>query len=250
MVYDLLTTAPRNLKDAIDWLMAIKGTDSIDALGAAVHKVLEEHPVGFKLLPSIGNMKYITKRFLEQDELKGQWFVKELLKRFNTRMAKDPKQLSKTLEYIRESDYQNIVQAKPIGPEDVTSNVRKIVDGCEKFLDDLKNPDKYISTYSSKATWDASCSKYPEGCAKVLVGIAPMLYAGLRYLRFASNAETGVWQIVNAKERLGNMLKVVGYKESECRAGMSGSDILQALSSVDDSLLYTIYDLAGFWAFY
>ncbi|GBE60372.1 hypothetical protein, conserved [Babesia ovata] len=106
---------------------------------------------------------------------------------------------------------------------------------------------KYLS---SKATWEASCSKKPEACAAVLAGIAPMLFGGLRTLRRASTEALASWVNINAKERLRDVLKAVGYEEPGCRAGMSGSDIRKALSAVDIRILDTIYDLAGFWAFY
>ncbi|GBE61324.1 hypothetical protein, conserved [Babesia ovata] len=250
MVYNLLTTAPHNLKDAIDWLMAIKGTDSVDALGEAVHKVLSELPVGFKLLPSIDNMKRITKRFLEQDEIKDQWLVGDLLQRYDTRMTKDPEHIARALERGHKSDCHNIVETRGLKPEDVTTYVRKIVDGCENFLEHVKNPDTYVSTYSENATWDASCSKYPEGCAKVLIGTAPILYAGLQSLWNASTPGLMTWTPFSHEKHLRKVLKAVGYKEPEYRANIGPSDVRNALSGLDGRVLYTIYDIAGFWGYY
>ncbi|GBE60485.1 hypothetical protein, conserved [Babesia ovata] len=149
MVYTSLTTAPDNLKEAIDWLMAVKGTDPVHnlmALGVAVHQVLSEHPVGFKMYPSIENIKLFTKRFLEQEALKDQSFVKKLLERFNKRMKKEPSPIATFFGLAHQSDYENVVQTKGRGPYDITRDVRRIVDGCEDFLNSVKSTDKYRST--------------------------------------------------------------------------------------------------------
>ncbi|GBE61042.1 hypothetical protein, conserved [Babesia ovata] len=253
MVYFSLTDAPRNLKESIDWLMALRGADAetnLKALGSAVYDLLADKPVGFTEVPALENVKRISKEFLEQEELKNEPFVKGLLWRFNNRMKKNYYKYFRFVFHIDKSDYENVVRTRGTVPEKIAENLGKVVHGTETFLDDIKNPDKYRSAYSSEATWDNSCSAKPEACAVVFVGIAPMLCAGLRSLRKTSNNASATWSNRYAKKHFGEVMKAVGYKEPECRAKLSGSDVRKALSNVDIRVLEIIYDLAGFWAFY
>ncbi|GBE58548.1 hypothetical protein, conserved [Babesia ovata] len=254
MVYSSLTEAPRNLKEGIDWLMALKGTDDengLKAMSAALYDFLAQQPVGKMELPALEEVKLISKEFLEQKELKYQPFVEDLLGRFNKPMNKNLSGCAKYLDNSDESDHENVVKSRGVKPKDIAKNIVKVVDGCAQFLEKIKNPGQYESAYSSEATWDTSCSKDPEACVVILVGIAPMLYAGLRSLRIASNT-TPLSRLGchNKKIKLVSVLKALGYEEAERRAKMSGSDVFKALKSVSHEMLVTLYDIAGFWAFY
>ncbi|GBE61017.1 hypothetical protein, conserved [Babesia ovata] len=253
MVYDLLTTAPRNLKEGIDWLMALKGTDAennLKAMGAAVYDFLADKPVGKMKVRALEDVKVITKEFLEKQELRGRWFVKKILRKINEPIGKTRKELDKHFRRIEEYDYKNIVMANHLTAEKITQKLGKVVDCCEKFLEKIKSPDEYKSAYSSGATWDASCAEDPEACAVVLVGIAPMLYAGIRSVWEESKAGSGILSIYGEGKPMGNVLKAMGYEEPQYRAGMGASYVLRALGGVKVRVLGILYDIAGFWAFY
>ncbi|GBE58638.1 hypothetical protein, conserved [Babesia ovata] len=251
MVYDSLTEAPHNLKEGIDWLVALKGTDAernLKAMSAALHKFLADKPVGKMEVPALEDIKKSTKEFIGQQSVKDLWPASELLGRFSKRMNKSIH--FKFFGTVDESDYKNVVKSRGLKPEDIAANLAKAVDGCEKFLEKIKSADQYKSAYSSEATWEASCAKDPEACAVVLVGIAPMLYTGLRSLRFASHASRFNWVPFSKKINLGSVLEALGYKGAERRANMSGSYVFEALENVKLKMLITLYDLSGFWAFY
>ncbi|GBE59612.1 hypothetical protein, conserved [Babesia ovata] len=253
MAYNSLTEAPHNLKEGIDWLMAVKGTDAeknLKAVGEAIHHLLKRHPVGLTVLPSLENVKYFSQRFMKKQEFRDLPFVKELLERYKAPMNKNPKRLPTISMGKNESDYKNVVRAWGLTAKKVADKVSRAVDACEKFLEDVKLPDQYKSAYSSEATWDASCAQDPEACAVVFVGIAPMLYAGLRSLKEASKAATAYVADPMEETRLRDVLKSAGYKEPECSERMTGSDIHKALSGVHKDVLDIIYNFAGFWAFY
>ncbi|GBE58906.1 hypothetical protein, conserved [Babesia ovata] len=253
MVYSSLTDIPRNLKEGIDWLIALRGTDAeknLKALGEALYKFLADKPVGKRELPALENVKLISKKFLEKPELKDMWPASELLGRFNKPMNKNFVGLAKCFNNADESDYKNVVKARRLTPKTIAEKLGKIVAGCEKLLESVKNPEQYYSSYTSEATWEASCAENPEACAVVLVGIAPMLYTGLRSLREESKVGTGVLPLSGKGKPMGKVLKAVGYKESEYRAGMTGLSIRNALKGLTLEVLDTIYDLCGFWAFY
>ncbi|GBE62456.1 hypothetical protein, conserved [Babesia ovata] len=253
-VYTSLTEAPQNLKEAIDWLIALKGTDpekNFKAMGAALHKFLADKPVGFTEVPALEKVKSISKEFMEKRELKEQPFVRQLLRRFNKKRNENITLLDRWFESIAESDYANVVEARGVTAKTIGEKLSKAVDGCEKFLENIKNPDQYESAYSPEATWEASCSKDPEACAVILVGIAPMLYTGLRSLKHASaDGLNRVWLASYGELQLGEVMKAVGYKQPECGASMSRSDVFKALQSVKYDMLTIFYDLSGFWAFY
>ncbi|GBE60157.1 hypothetical protein, conserved [Babesia ovata] len=252
MVYTSLTEAPRNLKEGIDWLIALKGTSkfNMQVLGHAIYNFLVDKPVGTLLIPSLENVKRLSKEFLEQNELKDLPYVEDLLSKFQKSMHIKSSGAATPSGLAPKSDYENIVQAKGIKPEEIAKNVGTVVDACEKFLDDIKNPYLYKSSYSPEATWDASCAKNPETCAVILVGIAPMLYVGLHSLSDANSPALLGRRLPNSRNRLGVLLTAAGYKRPHCRAGMKVSDVREALQSVSSKMLVTLYDLAGFWAFY
>ncbi|GBE59915.1 hypothetical protein, conserved [Babesia ovata] len=253
MVYNSLTEVPRNLKECIDWLIALKGDDAennLKAMGKALYGLLADKLVGFTEVPALEKVKHVSEVFLRRQGIRDQPFVKELLQRFNKPMDKSPKKIGNVIKGVEESDYKNVVKARGTKPEAIAKNLGKVVDAYEKFLDDIKAPDQYESAYSSEATWEASCSKEPEACVVILVGIAPMLYASVRPLKDVGKFAT-VYAVDPMEEnRVGSVLEAVGYKEPECRAGTSGSDVLKVSRGVDKDVLDIIYDFAAFWAFY
>ncbi|GBE61842.1 hypothetical protein, conserved [Babesia ovata] len=252
MVHNSLKEVPRNLKEAIDWLIALKGDDfpyHMEAMGAAVYDLLEDKPVGYTKVPALEEVKLITKKFMEQEGLKDWWPVKRLLGRFSKRMSKTGV-FARRGKNDAQSEFENIVQTQRIDPEAMAAKVAEVVYYSEKFLDKIKTPDKYIPTYSSEATWDASCAEDPEACAAILVGIAPMLYAGLYSLWDAT--VTRGWNESNdvVENRVRGVLKAVGFEEPQCRANMGILDVVRAFKGVDERIFTILYDLAGFWAFY
>ncbi|GBE59049.1 hypothetical protein, conserved [Babesia ovata] len=253
MVYNSLIDAPRNLKEGIDWLIALKGTNaakSLTAMGAAIHKFLADKPAGFTEVPALEKIKSISKKFLEQDGMKYEWCVERLLGRFKEPMKKQPSLFDKWFGIIAESDYENVVQKHGVDTGAMTANLTQVVDNCEKFLGGIKDADQYKSAYSSEATWEASCAKNPEACAVVLVGVAPILYTGLRSLWAATESATKRWPPYYAKQRLANILQASGYVEPEFYGSVSGSDLLNVFKGMDVEIFTTLYDFAGYWAFY
>ncbi|CDR97144.1 hypothetical protein BBBOND_0310470 [Babesia bigemina] len=253
MVYTSLTEAPHNLKEAIDWLMAVKGTDgenNLKALGKAVYDVLADKPIGKAELPALEKVKPIAKKFLEHKDLKGQWFVRMLMDRYNRPLNRFTNRVVKSMIYITDSDYKDAIKGQRLTAGNIGKKIGEVVDGCGKLLDGVKNHDKYKSAYSSEATWDASCSKDPEACAVVLVGIAPVLFVGLRSLFDAVPGRIFGVARPKAKGNSEKILTAVGYELPQRRSEILGAELLNALEGVSTEVLTTIYDLAGFWAFY
>ncbi|CDR95843.1 hypothetical protein BBBOND_0209960 [Babesia bigemina] len=255
MVYTSLTEAPHNLKEAIDWLVALKGDDAeknLGAMGAAIHKFLADKPVGFTKVPNLEEVKLITKEFLKNPALKELWPTKQVLRRFNEVIFEAPKALHRWFGDVYDSDYKNVIQTKGLTPETIAKQLSKAVDGCEKFLEDVKHPEQYESAYSSEATWEKSCSEKPEACAVVLVGIAPMLYAGLRSMKVACKVARlpQKVKIYVPSSSVGSVLLAAGYQEKQWPTAMTPLYVAKALKGVTYQVLVTFYDLAGFWAFY
>ncbi|GBE62674.1 hypothetical protein, conserved [Babesia ovata] len=239
MVYTSLTEAPRNLKEAIDWLMALKGTDpstNLKAMGAALYDFLVQQPVVPRRLPALEDLKRISKRFMGQKELRDHPSVSLILGRFNNPVDRKPGVFAKTMGS---------------NPEKVADNIGKFVYGTGKLLHDIRHPKHYKSAYSSEATWAKSCSKNPETCAVIFVGIAPMLYTGLLSLRDETSAVDSIFVDFNSvQKRIRNVLNALGYADQQRRHVMRPSDILKALSDMDKDLLAILHNLAGVLAFY
>ncbi|CDR98058.1 hypothetical protein BBBOND_0405420 [Babesia bigemina] len=253
MVYNSLTNVPRNFKEAADWLLALKGDDvkNLEAIGEAVYKFLVDKPVGRIHLPALEKVKRISKDFLEQRELRNYWFVEELLKRYNDRISKTPGALAKCFRVVDDCDYKNVVKSKGITAAAIAEKLDRIVNGTEILLDSVKIPDEYKSAYSSEATWESSCAKDPEACATIFVGIAPMLYAGVRCLHTATIAALlRLVPVTKYEYGLEKTMKALGYVEPESRTDMNMLEVDAALRDLYTSGVLTLCDLAGFWAFY
>ncbi|CDR97340.1 hypothetical protein BBBOND_0312430 [Babesia bigemina] len=250
MVYNSLTEAPHNLKEGIDWLIAVKGTaakSNLAAMGAAVHKFLVDKPVGHTVVPALEVVKLNVKDFMDQNELKNMPYVKELRSRYSSPVRKYGTPFF--IHRADESIYKNIVKTRKMRPDIITNKVTDVVYGCEKFLNTIKVDNKYESAYSSEATWEKSCSEKPEDCAAVFVGIAPMLCAGLRSLRIASDSGS-LSCLGKSKTNVGNILSALGYNDPKCIYNSNASYVYNALKNLRLRMFLTLYDLSGFWAFY
>ncbi|CDR96515.1 hypothetical protein BBBOND_0304190 [Babesia bigemina] len=252
MVADSLTQFPHDLKEGIDWLIALKGTDpenNLKAMGAALYDFLADKPDGTMRMPALEEVKHITREFLEKPEIKYQPFVRGLISRLNEPVDQSTKKSFKGLSMVPKSAYETIIKSRGANPKAIAEKLGKVVDGCENFLKRIAVPDQYKCAYSSKATWAESCAKDPEACAVVLVGIAPMLYSGLRSLQIVSRDAFRQGPNSEASERMEEVLEAVGYKEAEYQSE-KGRPIYKALSGVDLGIFTVLYDVARYWALY
>ncbi|GBE61638.1 hypothetical protein, conserved [Babesia ovata] len=249
MAYNSLTEAPHDLKEGIDWLMALKGADAgknLAAMGVAVHDLLADGPVASGVLPALESVRRISKEFVEQPELKDMWPTNELVEMFNRSINRKLGNNSTLLRGIDDNDKKDI-EARDFIAETIANDLGDVLQTTEKFLGDIKDPAHYMPAYSSEATWDASCAKDPEACAVVLVGIAPMLYAGVFTLWTVINGDFFIDETPVGVEDLGNVMKALGFVEPEYRTSQSRRNLLHALRGMHKTLLATMYDLSGFW---
>ncbi|GBE61304.1 hypothetical protein, conserved [Babesia ovata] len=231
MVYNSLTEAPRNLKEGMDWFLALKGTDAeanLKAMGAALYDLLADTPVGFKEVPALEKVKPISKKFLEKGELKDYSHVKDLLKRYEQPMNKTDWLWYKRHTSYHPSDYINIIGFFRLNPEKIA---KKLGDVLESDVGGIM-------------------FEKPEACAAVLAGIAPMLYAGLQSLLDADKSAEKKGPGSKAATHLGEIMKAIGYVKPECRQDLTAPDVHKALRGVDKHVVYTLYDISGMWAFY
>ncbi|CDR97894.1 hypothetical protein BBBOND_0403820 [Babesia bigemina] len=254
MVFNSLTEAPHNLKEGIDWLIAVKGTDAgknIAALGDAVHKLLADKPVGYTDVPALEKVKRISKEFLEQPELVEKWPANNVLVKFNKPIDRKPQFFQKLFRSVDKCDYTNVVKETPLSASTITQKLGKAVNGFEKFLGKITSAEQYESAYSSEATWEKSCSEKPEDCAAVFVGIAPMLWAGIRTLDDASYPGDFSWLgLGNKKNVSAKLLSALGFKDAGCLSNTTAPNVSSAVAIVKNNGLQTFHDLSGFWAFY
>ncbi|CDR95660.1 hypothetical protein BBBOND_0208140 [Babesia bigemina] len=253
MVYQSLTDVPQNLKEGIDWLIALKGDDPqhfLQAMGTALHELLSSYPAGLTRLPALEKIKPTTKKFLQQKELQDQPFVEILLERFHKPLKRDFTTVPMCDGHIVESTNTNVVVARRVTPRSIAKSIGEVVDVAEKFLEGIKETDGYVSVYGEDATWIDSCLEDPEACAVVFVGIAPMLYAGLRTLRKVSAAAVKQGPDSDAAKHLGPIIKALGFDDGVCRDDLSAPAIRNALRGINPRILTIIYDIAGFLAFY
>ncbi|CDR95631.1 hypothetical protein BBBOND_0207850 [Babesia bigemina] len=237
MAHNSLTDAPRNFREGIDWLLALKGRypdESLKGMGEAVYQLFKSDNVSVEASTALQNVHDICKTFLDKEGLNEQFFVKEFLHRLARPMNKKPGALDESPE---------------VSASSVTKDLVHVVGRCEKFLKKSKLYKQYPDAYTRSATWNSSCAQNPEACAVVLVGIAPMLYTGLRSLQVASAGALEDESDSAAKERMGEVLKAVGFDDSECPASNRNAPVHRALRRVDERVFTILHNLAGFWVF-
>ncbi|GBE60843.1 hypothetical protein, conserved [Babesia ovata] len=133
MVYDSLTEAPRNVKECIDWLIALKGKDgekNLKALGDAIHKFLADKPVGKMKVAALEKIKNISKKFLKKPCLKKLRHVKVILRKFSKSLHKNPDKRYKRPFHFQPIDNENIIQTKGLTAGTIAEDLGDVLSGC------------------------------------------------------------------------------------------------------------------------
>ncbi|GBE60334.1 hypothetical protein, conserved [Babesia ovata] len=223
MVYNSLTDTPHNLKEGLDWLMALKGVDAtnnLKAVGEAIYNLLQSRAVDTTAFEAV-----------KEGEIEDQ---------------KSVQNMRGTFIGNKNAGSSGLATSKRLTAGAIAERLGKLVDGCEQFLDSTTAHERYVSAYSSEATWESSCAQDPEACAATLLGIAPMLYTGLQGLRWVSQCASYGGSNSQAAMRMPGMLEALGYNKEEGRSYLTGSYVAWSLRGVDRDTLSILYDLAGF----
>ncbi|CDR95001.1 hypothetical protein BBBOND_0201580 [Babesia bigemina] len=252
VVYNSLAHVPRNFKECIDWLMAVRGDDgmkNLKVLEAALYDFYAHMSGRFTEVSDLDKVIRVSREFLEQEKLKKRRSVKRILIKLNDRLRKTPDQLAKRIGSAHDTKNEKYLQKKGLTADTIAENLCYVVDACAKFLGRIKNRSHYKSAYSPQATWDASFSAHPETGVVIFVGIAPMLCASISSLNAAVFAAMLRFPPFIAYKRMQEMIEALGYVEPQRRAGMTASYVGDALDGFEETIDF-IFDLAGFWAFY
>ncbi|CDR94347.1 hypothetical protein BBBOND_0106560 [Babesia bigemina] len=145
VVYNSLIYVPRNFKEAIDWLIAVRGDDAegnLAALGAAIYDLYVHMSGRSTEWSNLDKAIRFSIDFLEQEKLKKHLYVKMILFLLDERLRVTPNILTTT----------------------VVSE------------DDTKNENHYKSAYSPQATWDPLFSAHPKTSALMLELIQALGY--------------------------------------------------------------------------
>ncbi|CDR94509.1 hypothetical protein BBBOND_0108070 [Babesia bigemina] len=253
VVYNSLIYVPRNFKEAVDWLIAVRGDDGmkhLKALGAALYDFYAHMSGRFTEVSDLDKVIRVSREFLEQEKLKKRRSVKRILIKLNDRLRKTPDQLAKDIGSADDTEKEKYLQTKGLTADTIAEKLCCVVDACAEFLGRIKNRSHYKSAYSPQATSDASFSAHPETGVVIFVGIAPMLCASILALEMASFRAVLRLPPFIAYKRMQELIQALGYVEPECRAGMTASYVVDALGDFESETTDFIYRLAGFWAFY
>ncbi|CDR94099.1 hypothetical protein BBBOND_0104080 [Babesia bigemina] len=251
-VYKSLIYVPRNFKEAVDWLIAVRGDDgmkNLKALGAALYDFYAHMSGRFTEVSDLDKVIRVSREFLEQEKLKKRRSVKRILIKLNDRLRKTPDQLAKDTGSADDTENEKYLQKKGLTADTIAEKLCCVVDACAEFLGRIKNRSHYKSAYSPQATWDASFSAHPETGVVIFVGIAPMLCASISSLNAAVFAAMLRFPPFIAYKRMQELIQALGYVEPECRAGMTASYVGDALEGFEETIIF-LYELAGFWIFY
>ncbi|GIX65038.1 uncharacterized protein BcabD6B2_44730 [Babesia caballi] len=252
MGYPTLTVVPSNLKEAIDWLDAVKNNGDpadIISLGAAVHDLLYRYPSEPGKLAFVEEVKAIVKKFFEKPELVELEPIHSVLQRYYNSHCDDQGGWSYFFWSSKPNEPTNVVVDQCLTTDDVTEVIDSLACRIEDFTSRLKPSGNDVSAYDSTANWADSCDADERLCAEIFVGIAPLYYAGLRALAAICKTAHHVAGPIGVEgNKLGALLSHMGFTVSSSDTDTRGEDICKSLALPKETL-NDVYDLAGFYAF-
>ncbi|GIX62570.1 uncharacterized protein BcabD6B2_20050 [Babesia caballi] len=210
-----LTEAPKNLKEAIDWVIQIKG--HAQDLAKELKKLLKHDgsEVAMRVLESyrLASQSVIEK--LTPQKEKFHFAVPHaILNKLGQGLDPFP---SGSAAISREEAEKWVSKVQGNTSEML---IKDLAEGLKMFVDQpngiLQNPN--ISAYPETSMWpDSSADK--KTCALIFLGIGPMLFYGLTYLYWWCESQ-GDWkrlqfQNSGSTNSLSAYLDAMGFKDSE-----------------------------------
>ncbi|GIX65016.1 variant erythrocyte surface antigen-1 family protein [Babesia caballi] len=242
-----LTDPPKDLKEAIDWVIKIKNDDNnaIRDLAKELEELLKHDgsEVAFRVK---GVYEGICKNFCPgcENGFTPARIIKYYLKNLET------------LEPVKGSggdDDKKILKRLKDGSTELKTSITKLPENFKAFLgcndSDLKKftgdgiIDKSGSSYTpayQSAEWKPSEA---QDCAAILLGIMPVVYIGLTYLYWqcapvATNSSDKLWQKQNLngsgcdQGSLKQYMEALGYTENDLNTSKNGGNIVTLMDSM------------------
>ncbi|GIX61586.1 variant erythrocyte surface antigen-1 family protein [Babesia caballi] len=251
-----LTQPPKDLKEAIDWVIQIKNDINTEDLAKALEELLKRDgsEVAMKVLESY--------RLASQSAIDKLVDANSKMKNLNDRFYFTYTALNKLSEGLKPFNPQSDANISPKDVENVKAWVSS-VDGnnlqkrIETFADGLKtfqngiiqNPSN--SAYSN-LDWSSLTDSDKRERAAILLGIMPVVYIGLTYLYWQCSGPN-VWQHQKLdgsggsgsdQGSLKQYIAALGYGKTDLNNSKRGQDIATQLKSAFSKELEKAYNTA------
>ncbi|GIX62995.1 variant erythrocyte surface antigen-1 family protein [Babesia caballi] len=245
-----LTEPPKNLKEAIDWVIQIKKDDVINDIAKALQELLKEDgsEVAMNVLK---NYRHVSESVIKGLDAANENL--ENIKKFNftyTALNKLSQGLKPFVTGSQANISANAVDNVGAWVSKVQENSLKniiptLATGLETFKKGiLQNSND--STYKSDAEWSSLTPNDKRDCAVILLGIMPVVYIGLTYFYWQCEG-TGGWpdQSLSGSSgdhgNLKNFMAALGYQSNQL-ANKNGSTIVSSImNSMFSNELRTAY---------
>ncbi|CDR96514.1 hypothetical protein, conserved [Babesia bigemina] len=284
MVYNSLVTAPSDMKEAIDWMAAVKATGGAHSLAEAVAHLFHVGSKGGYDLGLIEEVRHHVKLFLQKPGLKEHAASRQIIKKIvetcikfirttdddnaeeekakskrrlrRKHRKKSRKKQSEADEKLAEDHKKyEVAPDKPpvyiISSKLTEDEIKKgVQDSLEKFdtlLKKIRKGQTYVPTYSTAAEWERCCAPDPLICAQIFVGIAPLLYATSRMLRYVTTFTSGIYKIADESKKLGQFFRLAGYNvESDINARKTVDIFRFNVNFITEDFAMRLNELSGF----
>ncbi|GIX61122.1 variant erythrocyte surface antigen-1 family protein [Babesia caballi] len=232
-----LTDLPKDLKEAIDWVLRVSELAKINDLAAALEKLLKRDGSDAAVRVK-GLYGEIIKKFcINFDNNDGR--PSPVLKYY----LKNLEKLGPVKRPDDETNDETFLKKFKDGSTGLKTSITKLPDSLKKFLGRngssdqgiIKQNSRYTSDYQN-ADWK---SEKASDYAVILLAIAPMLLLGLGYLhsKCKDTANKG-WKDIKIKDsqitRLGQFLVDMGFPETVLNSDKQGSHIFSQLSGFSE----------------
>ncbi|GIX64712.1 variant erythrocyte surface antigen-1 family protein [Babesia caballi] len=247
-----LTQQPKNLKEAIDWVIKIKKLSAIDKLAEALEKLLK-HDGSEVAVKVLENYRHISESVIKE------------LADANQKM-KTPKDRFH-FTYTALDNLSHGLNPFPSGSAAISreeaekwvssvdgSNLQKLIKtfagGLESFKSSILQGSNN-SAYNSAPSWKTLTDSDKRERAAILLGIMPVVYIGLTYLYWQcapvqGSPDKDLWAQKNLSQNndITKYMVAFGHAENDLNTSNNGGTIAAQLQSAFSSELQTAYDSA------
>ncbi|GIX61156.1 variant erythrocyte surface antigen-1 family protein [Babesia caballi] len=271
----ILTDPPKNLKEAIDWVLRVSGMDSVQkddsegqeaikGLAKELIKLLNSDPkdVADGVLRVMGkSITALADKLGKETEQVSAWKDHVQRKPFKVLEAY-LRTFNENLENVR--DYGSRVSEEQLGKlkrwliGEPSGAITQLADGLKTFIgwqsgqvgsNGIGKQSSYKSPYNkSEATWNALKNKDTDkvNCALIFLGIAPMLFYGLTYLYWWCEGQDG-WSgqnFTNGSSTLSKFMTTIGFENKYLNDSQSTGQKVAGVLKTAFAEFHTEYEAA------
>ncbi|GBE60774.1 hypothetical protein, conserved [Babesia ovata] len=242
-VHFSLLEAPSNLKESLDWIVAVRRCSAIPMLEKATYTLLLH---GTPVLPETASMKEgdMSTNVCSEDTKTNCQDIDAESKTItgSTHVADYDVLIKPTLwiENLVMKLYFMDVSAREVKRSDLYRCLAQVSTRIQLTLLNLTKESTYVESYDKTATWRNSCAGNPYKCAEVFVSLLIRVYNNLNLIK----RECKRWLNLDSKlngagsRAVGDLFASMGYNVKDFIPRGTCRDILKYYETLNGPLMF------------